>query len=137
MKLLLAFAVVFASLNTTNSYASKINMHDNGVSMWVQPVEMAVVMGGEIFLRSSVHYCPALPKGAVGEVYECYTSRERLSQFLNDTNILMLPDSELSKYLVAIQQTFDCANRSTPQVVTYRGQNVFWFSGLLLKKTRD
>lgn len=132
MKILLVLAMLFVSVG---AFASNINMHDNGVSIAVHPVELVVVQGNDLWVRTSVRPCPALPNGANGEVYECYTSRERLSAHLNDMNILSLPDSDLSQYIKDLGQTFDCANRSTPSQVKYKGFNVYWYSGILLSTT--
>ncbi|MES2769084.1 MAG: hypothetical protein V4596_08055 [Bdellovibrionota bacterium] len=133
MKLLLAIATLFVA---SGAFASNIEMYDNGASMAVQPVELVVVQGNDLWVRSSIRPCPALPGGAQAEVYECYTSREKLSAHLNDMNILSLPDSDLSKYITSLGQNFDCANRSTPSHIKYKGVDVIWFSGILLSKTR-
>lgn len=132
MKILILIAVLFL---TTSSYASQIQMYENKILLNTSPVEKVVVRGPELYVRSAVRPCasyPGFPDKIYGDVYECYTSREKLSQYLNDQNILNLPDSDLSQYIVAINRNFTCATRGQPNLVPYFGKNVYWFSGLLL-----
>lgn len=132
MKILLILSMLFVSSGT---FAASIRMHDNGAEMAVQPLDFVVSQGNDLWFRSTVRICTALPNGVSSEVYECYTSREKLAAYLNDTNIYSLPDSELSQYIKDMKRTFDCANRSTPGVIKYKGEDVYWFSGILLSTT--
>ena len=132
MKILLILAMLFVS---TGAFASNIRMHDNGAEIAVQPVELVISQGNDLWLRTSARACSALPNGVTAEVYECYTSREKLAAYLNDSNIFALSDSDLSQYIKGLNKTFDCANRSTPGVVKYKGEDVYWYSGILLSTT--
>lgn len=132
MKILFILTALFIS---TGAFASQINMHDHGASMNTQPVELVVVNGNEVALRSSVYLCPYYPKGVDGDVYECHTTRELLFNHLGDNKILELDDRSLAQHIADLDMTFDCANRSSkPAVVKYKGKNVYWFTGILLKK---
>ena|SRR5690606_24605490 len=127
--------VAIATVLTVPTFAAQITFYDNGAEMAVQPVEKVVVRGNDLYLRSSIRACaayPGFPDKIYGDVYECYTSREKLSAHLNDMNILSLPDEDLKTYIVTIAVNLDCANRSTPSTHRYQNKNVYWFSGILL-----
>ena len=138
MKTLLILVVLFMSLGAN---ASMINMHDHGASMNIQPVEFAVVSGNEIQFRSVIYACshyPGFPNKIYGDVYECHTSREKLFAYTNDSKLFELDDQSLAQYLIDMDVTFDCANRSSkPPLVNYKGKNVYWFTGLLLAKVKS
>jgi hypothetical protein len=130
-KLFLGLSLLFA----TSAMASEIQMYENNAPLPKTSVERVVVQGPEVYVRSAIHPCssyPGFPEKIYGDVYECFTSRENLSKFLNDQNVKSLSDADLSKYIVSLKQTFSCANRNTPELVPYFGKNVYWFSGILL-----
>lgn len=130
-------AVALVTILAIPTFAAQITFYDNGHEMATQPVEVVVVQGGDLYLRSSVRACaayPGFPDKLYGDVYECYTSREKLSEYLNDENILFLADEDLRTYITTISVNLDCANRSTPTKHRYKGKNVYWFSGILLSK---
>lgn len=127
--------IIAGLLMSGNVFASNILMHENGAPMNSQPVEIVIVMGNEIQMRSSIYACssyPGFPDKIYGDVYECHTSREMMMNHLGDNKMYELPDHELAQYILKMNKTFDCANRSQkPQLVSYKGKNVYWFIGLL------
>ena len=132
MKFLILLTFLFAS---SNSVAAQIDFYDHGASMNIQPVDRVIISQDKVVLRSIIYACPyyqGFPEKIFGDVYECHTTRELLSNYLNDLNILTLTDEDLSTYLEHIKVTVKCANqnKNTP-LVKYQGRNVYWFIGSL------
>ena len=137
MKTLLALSFIVASalvstLVSNSAMAANIKMHDKGTTMGVQRIELVVAQGNDLWVRSAVLPKSGLPEGAYGEVYECYTSREKLAAYLGNMNIFNMGDAELSKYISSLGRTFDCAKRSAPAHLKYKELEVIWYSGVLL-----
>lgn len=136
MKQIFLSLLVITLFNISNTNAAEIKMHEKSMLLNSQAVDKVVIQGAEIYIRSSIRPCahyPGYPDKIYGDVYECYTSRQKLSEYLNDPAPLNMFDQELSDYILKSKAVFMCNTKNSPHLVKYFGKNVYWFSGILFK----
>lgn len=128
------FAIVCLFLST-GAFAAQITMYQYNAPLNTQPVERVIVRGDYVQINTMIHPCssyPGFPDRIYGDVYSCSTNRSVLNQILGDEKMMNLSDEKLTQYIFTMDKTLHCDTAMTPSLVSYKGKNVYWFSGPLI-----